>query len=309
MSQVNPNAIRIAQASPQSVQEFDEMMSRSDKQTASRVRVAQRRARVAALYATNNTISAIIEQITEEFDLEVPPTVAQIRNDVRAQIEFWRAEGLKHIDEKQAIVLASIDNIEELARNAYFASMEGRVTHNFEKQIERAKAQKGQDKERERVFEERIRPIDLLEEQMFWEENPDNDLDGSGPRTARQIRDNDLPNGRVEDFLVTTSEKIKEYKRFEATTAGDPRFLAIMLDCSDRRCKLWNLYVKDREAQNPDSAFAKMSDEDKQNRLGMILSAARNRIAPPPTHLAPEGPLGGRLEEPKQLAEGEQNDD
>ena len=293
---IQPNLVKMGHAE-RTIEEIEKERNREDKGR-KRLRQAQMRSTIAALYAGDNTIAAIIEMTQEEFGLDEPLSVSQVKGHIKAQVDYWRIQGLKHIDDKQALVLARIDQIEELATNAYFLSMQGRMTYNFERQIERAREQKTQEKRRERIFT-KSKPKDIIDEELWAETGEE-----VRTREAQEILEGEAPNGNIEDFLVTTSEKLKEYKRFEDTGAGDAKFLAIMLDCVDKRCKLWGLYIRDKNQENPDSAFAAMSDTDKFDRIGVLLQGAKERLALNPGEsvtesdpLAPQAPLGGFLEE------------
>lgn len=281
---VNPALVRVDSVGLVKTEEDLERERLRESHKQRQTKRAMLAARCAALYAEGNFITAIAEQVSEEYNLEDSIDGEEVRRLINERVAYWRRLGLKHIDDKQALLLAKIDQIEELATNGYFASMSGRATYVFEKQIERAKEQKTQDKKREAAFKKKEEgPSNVLEEEL-WEST-----------AAPESNEPEFTNGNIEKSLITTAEKIKEYRRYEDMPAGDAKFLAIMLDCQEKRAKIWGLYIRDKAQDNADAGFAAMSDADRQDRLGVILTAAKQRLNPAlvhsPSELAPVGPL------------------
>lgn len=290
---VNPREIRVVgpginedgTASDQRI-EWEEQREAKKKNNFKR---AQMRAFISSLYGSDMTIAAIIEQTQEEFDLEKPLTVGQVRHHIDTQIDYWKQEGLKNIDHKRALHLQNIRHIEELATTAYFISMQGRTVQNYEKQIESAKSKKTKEQQRERAFEEKTETKNLLDEALW-------DSAGNLNSQPKEEEIGEAGEGDLEAHLQVVSQKIKEYNRYESNAAGDKEFLKIMLECAKERASVWNLYVKDTFEDAPDREFARMSDNDKTARIGTILQAAQQRLVPDTNLLAPAAPLYGGKE-------------
>lgn len=296
---ISPTLVKVKREDEASVDSVvdEEFEARTRQREARNFNRAKMRLYIASLYGDpDTTLSAIIESVQEEFELEVPLTVKQVQGHIKAQVEMWRKESLKHIDEKLAMVLARIEQIEELATEAYFNSMQGKVVHYYENQIDKARERKTQTKMRERALKKPTPETDLLEEAL-WEE---------AERKAEASNSDDFGHTSMENMLVTTAQKIKEYKRFEETSAGDKGFLVIMLECARERAKLWGLYVKDKSLENPDAEFARLSDTDRAERMSVLVQGVKARMGLPQRNtmaqLAPHQPLGGfkSLEEKKE---------
>jgi hypothetical protein len=240
--------------------------------------VAQMKARMAALYAEGTYIEAIASQVSEEFGLEVPIVGKTVSYHIQNMLAHWRNLGLKSIDEKQAMVLARYDQLEMLAQQAYFASMGGKRVTNFERQIEMARSKKRAKEIQEEVHEEAERQ------------------EGAGERELM---------GHDPEGLVKVMEKTKEYTREELSEAGDPRWVAIMVDINDKRAKLWGLYMKDRDVGDPDSEYAALTDEQRDQRLATVLHNAASRRQQNMGNLAPARPLGAKTAS-EDVPEGEE---
>lgn len=242
---------------------------------------AQLRAGIAALWRDGDGYKEIANQINDSYGLDLSPNT--IHYHVKAMLAFWRKLSLARLDERQAMLLARLDQIEMLACEAYFQSMQGRTTQMTEKQIERArsndtkkKLQKNIRKERDDIKKaKKSRGKEHKQAQLDIEFNEDGDMF---------------------DILVTTSERIKEYVRTEENPAGDPRFLQVMLDCNKQRAQLWGMLNR-KDAESDDKNLAKLTDEDRANRLAIILHDVAVRRTKNTGSLAPTSPLGGFFDE------------
>src|SRR5690606_38803589 len=97
----------------------------------------------------------------------------------------------------------------------------------------------------------------------------------------------DSESGR--DQMVSIEERIKDYTRTKETPAGNPRFLAMLININDKRAKLWGLYAKAQLDSDSEKA-AKLSDEDREARVAALLNQAKMRQSKNLGALAPAAP-------------------
>lgn len=303
---VNPGLIRFRGEEIVTDESEAEKAQRREAYRQRRTQLARLRARCSALYANGMYMTEIIETVNTDFELyDAPLEAADVRRYIDEQVRFWRKEGTKHIDDKKAMMLAKIDMIEEMATNAYFASMEGRSTYTYEKQLNSVKTQNEQDALRENglpnSYETKQRkPLMNRVQDSFEDAWADVPIKSDDLRPT--FTDGNLPNS-----LLVLNEKIKEFRRLETNKAGDPRWLKLMLDCIEKRAKLWGLYVKDAIADDDDRQFARMTDKERMGRVGNILEQVAGRVAAKqPALLASAGPLEKNITDLKQLAAEEQ---
>lgn len=242
--------------------------------------MGEMKARMASLWKDGETYLEIANKVSDEFGLVGDERFKAngIHYHMKNLLEYWRSVGLLHIDERQAMILARYDQLEMLCMEAYFASCTGTLTSNYEKQVEKARSKEREAQLREIIAEERERKKGSM--------NPNH-------------RDNpmfqfDLSDGELADILVITSEKVKEYTRTEENLAGDSKWVRLMIDINDKRAKLWGLLNR-KGPDSDDAAMAKLSDEQRDERLAAVLSSALHRRAKGAgdTNLAPPAPLGG----------------
>lgn len=240
-------------------------------------------AQITGLYKDGKYLGEITEQINIEYGLENERalTSENVRDVIRAQVDYWRKAGLWSIDEKMAYALARNDQIEALAYESFKLSCQGKKTVFFEKKINRAKATspKNPKIESRREAEEEMRP-EFEQSLLTKEEDP------------KRL-------GKIEELLTITGEDLKEYTRIEANEAGDPRWLVIMQNCGKERAKLWGLYTKEKE-NNQDEEFARLGNEERAKRISAILAEAKMRRENYVSNLAPSSPLGGHPEKPEE---------
>lgn len=249
-----------------------------DKQTQ-----AQMKAEIASLWRDGESYPVIAEVISDRYNLEGPERITgnAVHYHVKRMLQYWRQQGLARMDERQAMCLARLDQIESLAVEAYFASMEGKRTTQYNKQIERARS-----KEREQQIleaEKKSREGDKIRVR-----NSPSDNQAWGPNKAAKMAET----GELEDLMVVTQEKINRNVRLEENQAGDPKYLAIMFNCNRERAKIFGLYQQ-VNALNPDQESAKLSEEDRMQRVATLLSNARERRQASANMLATPAPMGG----------------
>lgn len=243
--------------------------------------MGQMKARMAALWRDGVRYNEIIETINEEFDLNEesgsrPLTVKALGQHIESMLRYWREKSLGHVDEKQAIVLARYDQIEQLATEAYFASCQGQETKSYDKQLVRARTKARYEDIRDNVMEDREAAV-----------YP------NMPKAERLVRPNNQ--GEVMGIMQDTAEKIKTQHKHRLNPAGDPRWVTIMVDINYKRSQLWQL-LNNKEAPNSDQELAKLSDEQRTEKIASLIAQARNRALGNLGNLAPASPLGGFVE-------------
>lgn len=242
--------------------------------------MGEMKARMAALWKAGDTLPEIAAKVSDEFNLVGGERFSSgsIGYHIDRLKKYWRDVGLLHIDERMSMILARYDQLEMLAMEAYFASCGGRSTTHYEKSSNRARS-----KEREKLLLEQIQ-----------EERERRREELSGNKKDNPAFQFEFDNGELEDILITTEEKIKEYSRVDTNLAGDPKWVSILVDINDKRAALWGMKNR-RGPSNEDQERAKLSDEQRDARLAAVLSAAAHRRAQgqQETNLAPMAPLGG----------------
>lgn len=269
---LNPREIKRADA-PIKVRDGGLAANRIDRNTQNgrdNITMAEMKARMAFYWKQGDFYSTIAEKVSDEFGLTGEDRIKKdsVHYHIKKQIEYWKKIGMLNIDEKQALLLARYQQLEDLITDAYFKSCEGRSSYYIEKQIERVNSKERENMMRAKLAHQRADAI--LKGQKI------------------------LPhgNGDIEDSLVTMSEKIKEYEKYEINQAGDPKLLQMLIDINDKRCKLWNATSKD-ETLNADQEAARMSDEARTNRLNAVITDAMIRRFGTRGNLAAASPLGG----------------
>jgi hypothetical protein len=236
-----------------------------------KITMAHMKAKMTAYWKDGDSYLEICEKVSDEFGLEDGDRLKpnNLHYHIKTEIARWKEVGLYNIDEKYAIALQRWSMIEALATEGFFASMRGKSVKNYEKQIERARS-----KEREK----------WLREQVEFEKQ-------DAAKTNRKPKIHDVT-AEFEELAIV-SEKIKEYSRFEDNLAGAPAFLRILVDINDKRCKMWNLYARERDMATPDQEMARLSDDERNSRIGAVLMNVLNRKRQAKLGLAPAAPLGG----------------
>lgn len=240
------------------------------------------KAYMASLWKNGDTYAEIAERVSDEFGLvgDERFKANSIHFHMKNMLEYWRQVGLLHIDERQAMVLARYDQLEMLATEAYFASCQGKSTSNYKKQVDMARSKEREKILREQIAEERARK--KSERTGHGKDNPKFDFE--------------FNDGELAESMLLTKEKVEEYTRHEETPSGDPRWVSILVDINDKRARLWGLLSKKGPA-NEDQERARLTDEQRDERLAAVLSAAMHRKAQGQTNLAPPSPLGGWTDE------------
>jgi len=231
---------------------------------------------MAALWREGEMYSDICEVINTEFALSGESAIkpGTVGYHIKAMLQYWRDQSLTHIDDRQAATLLRYNQIEELATEAYFASCRGKRTTNHEKQIERARSKSRQEDMQDIVQDDKAQ------------------MKGKG---VKLFEDDQLTHS-----LEIMSEKIKEYVREEENAAGDPRFLAIMIDINHKRSQLWGLLNKGEQTTS-DQEMARLTDEARTERIASVIAQAKSRAQGSTGRLVEPQPLGG-------FAEGDEPD-
>jgi hypothetical protein len=104
------------------------------------------------------------------------------------------------------------------------------------------------------------------------------------------------PDHIIGDFpfiLEKTHQNIKKFKKVEQRPAGDPRWVAMLVDINDKKAGLFGLKNK-RDDINPDQELAKLSDEERTSRLNAVIHMAlKRKTGDHRGNLAAPSPLGG----------------
>lgn len=249
-----------------------------DKQTQ-----AQMKAEMASLWRDGESYPVIAETISDRYNLEGDERIKgdAVHYHVKRMLQYWRQQGLARMDERQAMCLARLDQIESLAVEGYFASMEGKRTTQYNKQIERARSK---DREQQLLDAEKKK----REGTKIRVRNAPSDIAKYGGNKAALTAET----GELLDLMVVTQEKIAHNVRNEENQAGDPKYLAIMFNCNRERAKILGLYQQ-TQSLNADQESAKLSEEDRQQRVATLLSNARERRQATANMLADPAPMGG----------------
>ena len=248
--------------------------------------MSEMKARMATLWKDGEFYSSIADKVSDEFGLtgEARLKANSISYHIKEMLRYWREVGLLSVDEKQAMALARWEQLEAMATEALFISMQGKSTKNYEKTIDRARSRDRAEWIREEIAHERVQA------------------------TLRGVPIETHGTGGIEDVLEVTAEKIKEYERHEESSAGDPRWLALLIDIHDKRCKMWNLYSKPTDGRNPDQELARLPDDVRDSRIASVVTAAIMRKTGEKGLLAPSAPLGGhpitQVDDEEFIAEG-----
>lgn len=215
--------------------------------------LAEMKARITSLWKQQKeSYIEIAEKVSDEFGLEGEQRLNfnNIHYHIKAQMRQWNELSRANVDERMAAILTRYDQLDGIALDAYIASMQGRSTYYHKKQVDKARG-----KEREKWIIEQIK----AEREQARDE---------GRMVDPQIL------GDLEEILITTQERTEEFRRDEDTPAGDPRWVAMMVDINDKRAKLWNLYRRDDGIGNADQEAARMSDDDRRARITAMLNQA-----------------------------------
>ena len=247
--------------------------------------MAEMKTMMSSMWREQYTYVEIAEKVNDEFALEgddrIKPTT--ISYHIKSLLDSAKKRAAMHITERQALILARYDQIEWLATEAYFASMET-DTINYERQVKKARSRE-REKQIADGYKRECRRVEKINKKR--------------KAAHRELLPMPVPTdpvvGDLPDLLEVTSENIKEYERKESKPAGDPRWVAMLIDITDKKAKLFHLLEK-RDGENPDQELAKLTDEERVSRLAAVLHAAKSRATGDKGLLAPPSPLGGFAE-------------
>lgn len=246
-----------------------------------KITLAEMKSFMTAYWRDGDTYVEIAEKVSDQFKLEGDDRIGAsgVHYHIKSLLKTAQKQALLHITERQALILARYDQIEMLVTEAYFASMET-TTMNYEKLIKQAKSkvrekQLAEDlkREKERVFKVNLERKDK-HRALIKGNFPDSII-------------GDLP-----ELMEMTAKNLKKFSRVESRPAGDPRWVAMLIDITNKRAQLFGLLNR-TDNTNPDQELAKLSDEERESRMAAVLHAAMSRKTGDKGLLAPASPLGG----------------
>jgi len=251
---------------------------------ANKLVLAQMKARMAALYRDGDSYKDICERVNDEYKLTNTKhelTVKKLSYHVQSMLQYWRSKATSHIDEKMALILLRYDQLETIATEAYYLSMKGKRTDNYSKQVNRIKGRPSEEELQQVIGERKTQRADQKGRRGFV----------TDPKLLI-----DEPEHDFGELIQETAEKITEYSRIEHVEAGDPRWVAILVDINHKRAQVMQV-LRPKEDVSMDGESARLSDEARQQRISALLHQVRaRREGVTATHLAPAAPLGGFLE-------------
>lgn len=238
----------------------------------------QFKADMAVLWRDGETYGDIAEAINERYGLEGKEcyNANDIHYHIKQMIKYWRGLVASRIDERQAMLLTRLDQIEQICIEAYFLSAQGRKTSvkMRSRQMERARSEERKSQLLEVERRKRQQKWSLSKSKTPLVEVPD---DFSGESEA----------------LVETAKKIQEMQRNEENKAGDPKWMVLIFNINRERAKILGLYSKTAN-DDPSNDAARLTDEQRQQKLVNIINQAKQRRSEAvDTALATPAPLGG----------------
>lgn len=250
--------------------------SKRDKLT-----MAEMKSQMSALWKEQYTYVEIADKINEQFALEGDDQVKpnNIQYHIKSLLDTARKQSALHINERQALILARYDQIEMLATEAYFASMQSDTT-NYERMVKQARS-KDREKQILETYQREKKRVERINKKR-----------AAAHRKLLPVPTMDSVRGDLPDLLVTTAENIKEYIRTESKPAGDPRWIALIMDIQEKRAKLFGLLNR-TDISNPDQDLAKLPDEERESRMAALLHRVQTRATGDVGNLADPSPLGG----------------
>lgn len=214
--------------------------------------MAQRRMEMAALFAEGKhlkTIGKIFHLNPSTVGDEIHKLIAEYQEAAKASIahKIAREEALLYMIQLEAI-------------EAWFESKQGKIINTAKRAQELksvglafGRGRKSPNQVSERMTDARIR--------------------------AQFDAAFEIPDTQDESQMIEKSDKDESTTRTE-TSPGDPRFLQIILECSDRRSKLYNLYPKDGQGQGlTDDEVLTMTPQGRMSALRGFLDKARMKRA------------------------------
>jgi hypothetical protein len=236
--------------------------------------MAQYKATMAALWRDGQSYAKIAEAVSDRYGLKgadrIHPNL--VHYHIKQMLSYWRQLVAQRIDERQALALARLDQLEQLALEGYFRSVEGKETKSTSKQIERARS-------RERSAQMR----DNISKDKRYEKD------------RRYLKRDKLEAHNVEDdadLMLTMAEKTQKIIKREMAGPGDVKFLNLIFGIQKERNKLLGLYSKEAAHDGAKEA-AMLTDEQRTQRLTTIFQAAQKRRTDTMSALAEPSPLGG----------------
>lgn len=253
---------------------------------------AQLKAGIAGLWRDGAGYEDIANRVSEEYGVNISKDT--VHYHVKNMLKFWRDLSLERVETRMAMLLARIDQIDALASEAFFRSLQGKTTEYYDKQVDKARSKEFGKQLLDTIKEEQLH-LKKTRNKKKKKKGEAQDLfdEYEQQRTMYEALDSliNADDGDILDKLIITQEKIKEYVRTEDNVAGDPRWLTIMLDCNKQRAQLWGIPQKQDLTQ--DGQLARLSDAERSSRIVAILTTAKTEREAQLGTLAPASPLGG----------------
>jgi hypothetical protein len=247
-----------------------------DKTMIDGIKEAEKRAVMSELWADENLSGRdVADEYNRRFGTLLTPKMVQYK--IQHQIRKWERIGLKAVATRKAMALARIEQLEALAQDAYFASMEGRTIEGHQSTIDQVqkKSKKNNNTIREQV------------ESVFAE------VAGRNGYVPNEVLN---PDGALADNVELVNQKIHQYRKLEHNKAGDVKFLKLMRDLNRDRIDIYNLTKYDTE-DDPNKQAALLTDDERTTRVNTIFHNAKIRAIAGTMGLAQPEPLGGFKEE------------
>lgn len=89
---------------------------------------------IGQFYVRGKTQQGIADYINDKYYPDNPLSRQQIAYDIKALIDRWKTESTKHIDQKKAIELAKVNDLEMLYREAWEKSLSDAESTTIERQ-------------------------------------------------------------------------------------------------------------------------------------------------------------------------------
>jgi transposase len=201
--------------------------------------LAERRMQMAAMFAKGKYLTTI----AKHFGV----SAITVGKEINKLVAEYQEEAKGHIGEKIAKEELLLYMVQLEAINAWFESKEGKIvnTHKRALQIKSVGKQFGNGRKGKQMSQAMVKATILQElDSAFGDPEP------------------------TDEMRVTNRDENEEEWDKHETSSGDPRFLSIILDCHDRRAKLFGLYPKiDKEGLSLDDDETLQLDPQKRASL------------------------------------------
>ncbi len=268
----------------------EERAKREEERLRQKFVMEKRKAEIMALYGDDVPLGEIAEQMGI--------TQNNVQHIVRRQIEKWQQYNLETIDRKKALVLARVDQIEQLAMESFFLSTQGRQVNIKETHLE-GRSKKGKYRNQyggtEALKGTNFRkdptgPIEVDNAVPMMYPDPNSMYDDGVSDTGMplpldepdELADpDDAFDAEFEAAFEQACEgehnyKVKTYERIESYGPGDPRFLGVAQWCNNMRVKIWGLDLPEKEQSDPDVV---LTPEERKLKMEGLIQQVQIRLA------------------------------